>query len=94
MAKKAPQFEAIGLPLRQRHYTALTWDDRFQQLVEFGRVNRHFNVPNPGKQFSGVVGVSHNNAMQGLLCVYPCIVLLTIDILLKIAYPCPSSLFD
>lgn len=24
---------------------AMSWDDRFQQLVEYGRVNRHFNVP-------------------------------------------------
>lgn len=47
MAKKCPRFEEIGVPLRQRNFTALGWDDRFQQLVEFGRVNRHFNVPNP-----------------------------------------------
>jgi hypothetical protein len=77
-----PQLQGIGVPLRQRPYSALSWDDRFQQLVrkvvivlfffifqlgsllifaylylpmnfffwgqaEFGRVNRHFNVPNP-----------------------------------------------
>ncbi|KAL7526998.1 hypothetical protein ACHAXR_004649 [Thalassiosira sp. AJA248-18] len=48
MVKKFPKLEEIGVPLRQRNYfTALGWDDRFQQLVEFGRVNRHFNVPNP-----------------------------------------------
>jgi len=32
---------------RQRNFTALSWEDRFQQLVEFGRVNRHFKIPNP-----------------------------------------------
>ncbi|KAL7438389.1 hypothetical protein ACHAXH_007609, partial [Discostella pseudostelligera] len=47
MMNKRPKLEEIGVPLRQRPYSALSWDDRFQQLVEFGRVNRHFNVPNP-----------------------------------------------
>lgn len=47
MANKRPMLEELGVPLRQRTYTAMSWDDRFQQLVEFGRVNRHFNVPHP-----------------------------------------------
>jgi len=47
MASRCAKLEEVGVPLRQRHYTALSWDDRFQQLVEFGRVNRHFKVPNP-----------------------------------------------
>ncbi|KAL9178325.1 hypothetical protein ACHAXT_001753 [Thalassiosira profunda] len=47
MESKAAKFEAIGVPLRTRHYAAQSWEDRFQQLVEFGRVNRHFDVANP-----------------------------------------------
>jgi len=76
MANRCAKLEELGVPLRQRKYTALSWDDRFQQLVglsfvtivlvgfsflfiyeilcglnlnqvEFGRVNRHFKVPNP-----------------------------------------------
>mmetsp|Transcript_32502 Transcript_32502/g.55370 ORF Transcript_32502/g.55370 Transcript_32502/m.55370 type:complete len:471 (-) Transcript_32502:138-1550(-) len=47
MATRCAKLEEIGVSLRQRNYTALSWEDRFQQLVEFGRVNRHFNVPNP-----------------------------------------------
>ena len=31
----ACQFEDLGVPLRQRNYTALGWEDRFQQLVRF-----------------------------------------------------------
>jgi len=47
MANLCPKMEAIGVPLRHRHYTSLSWEDRFQQLVEFGRANQHFKVPNP-----------------------------------------------
>jgi len=37
----------MGVPFGLKPYVPLTWEDRFQQLVEFGLVNRHFNVPNP-----------------------------------------------
>mmetsp|Transcript_22786 Transcript_22786/g.42942 ORF Transcript_22786/g.42942 Transcript_22786/m.42942 type:complete len:216 (-) Transcript_22786:715-1362(-) len=47
MLNHCAKLEELGVPLRQRNYTVATWDDRFQQLVEFGRVNRHFNIPNP-----------------------------------------------
>ena len=49
LARRKPKFDEIGVPLRQRTFTVMSWDDRFQQLVEFGRNNGHFNVPNPAK---------------------------------------------
>mmetsp|Transcript_6664 Transcript_6664/g.15113 ORF Transcript_6664/g.15113 Transcript_6664/m.15113 type:complete len:805 (+) Transcript_6664:156-2570(+) len=48
MANRAPKLDEIGFPwvLRKSNIT-LSWEDQFQKLVEFSRVNRHFNVPCP-----------------------------------------------
>jgi len=48
MANRAPALDEIGFPWVLRKFASTTsWEDHFQQLVEFQRVNRHFNVPRP-----------------------------------------------
>lgn len=51
MANRAPKLEEIGFPwkLKDRGRQPILWEDHFQTLVEFHRVNRHFNVPVPGE---------------------------------------------
>lgn len=54
MADRAPKLDEIGFPWVMQSYTNLSWEDSFQKLVEFGRVNRHFDVPPPEGSGAGV----------------------------------------
>ena len=47
MSNKAHRMEAIGYEFNIRESTAVSWDERFQQLVEFHNNNGHFEVPSP-----------------------------------------------
>jgi len=47
MTAKAPRMEEIGYKFDVRENTAVSWDDRFQQLVEFRREHGNFDVPCP-----------------------------------------------
>ena len=47
MTNKAHRMEAIGYEFNIRESTAVSWDERFQQLVEFHSNNGHFDVPSP-----------------------------------------------
>ena len=49
----------IGYQFDLRDSMPVSWDDRFQQLVEYGQVNGNFDVPTPGSDEmddGGVVG--------------------------------------
>jgi hypothetical protein len=47
MANKAPRMEAIGYVFDLRENNSVSWDDRFQQLVEFHEKHGTFDVPPP-----------------------------------------------
>ncbi|EJK62225.1 hypothetical protein THAOC_17172 [Thalassiosira oceanica] len=47
MAKKAPLLDSIGFEWHPRKHSAVSWDDNFQRLVEFGRVHQHYAVVSP-----------------------------------------------
>mmetsp|Transcript_24877 Transcript_24877/g.53664 ORF Transcript_24877/g.53664 Transcript_24877/m.53664 type:complete len:789 (-) Transcript_24877:315-2681(-) len=47
MTKKAPRMEAIGYSFDLRENTAVSWDDRFQHLVEYHQKHGNFEVPCP-----------------------------------------------
>ncbi|KAL7535623.1 hypothetical protein ACHAXR_006617 [Thalassiosira sp. AJA248-18] len=54
MENRAPILEEIGFPWVLRNNSQdISWEDHVQRLVEFHRVNRHFNVP-PPREDSGV----------------------------------------
>ncbi|KAL7536837.1 hypothetical protein ACHAWF_015139 [Thalassiosira exigua] len=41
------QLEDIGFEWQPRKHAVISWEDNFQRLVEFGRINRHYNVQSP-----------------------------------------------
>ena len=47
MAKKAPLLDSIGFEWHPRKHSAVSWDDNFARLVEFGRINQHYAVSSP-----------------------------------------------
>jgi len=47
MQKKAPLLDSIGFEWHPRKHSAVSWDDNFQRLVEFGRVHQHYAVVSP-----------------------------------------------
>mmetsp|Transcript_45567 Transcript_45567/g.96884 ORF Transcript_45567/g.96884 Transcript_45567/m.96884 type:complete len:158 (+) Transcript_45567:1380-1853(+) len=57
MKDKAPRLDEVGFEWTPRGNTRLKWDEGFELLMAFGRVNRHFKVPNPnpneGKEEGG-----------------------------------------
>eukprot|EP00581_Thalassiosira_minuscula_P011748 CAMPEP_0183719320 /NCGR_PEP_ID=MMETSP0737-20130205/12316_1 /TAXON_ID=385413 /ORGANISM="Thalassiosira miniscula, Strain CCMP1093" /LENGTH=780 /DNA_ID=CAMNT_0025949035 /DNA_START=82 /DNA_END=2424 /DNA_ORIENTATION=+ len=48
MANKAPRLEEIGYMFNVKENSSVSWDDRFQQLVEYLREHGNFDVPWPG----------------------------------------------
>ncbi|KAL7539283.1 hypothetical protein ACHAXR_009151 [Thalassiosira sp. AJA248-18] len=53
MTNKAPRLEEIGYTFNLRENTAVSWDDRFQQLVEYYNKHGNFDVPHPDEDASG-----------------------------------------
>ncbi|KAL9189369.1 hypothetical protein ACHAXT_009044 [Thalassiosira profunda] len=47
LAKKAQMLEDIGFEWSPRKHALVSWEDNFNRLVEFGRINRHYNVQSP-----------------------------------------------
>ncbi|KAL7529903.1 hypothetical protein ACHAXR_005173 [Thalassiosira sp. AJA248-18] len=47
LARKAPLLEDIGFEWHPRKHALVSWDDNFNRLVEFGRINRHYTVQSP-----------------------------------------------
>merc|ERR1712194_831457 len=47
MKYRAPKLDAVGFEWTPRGHTRIKWEDGWELLVEFGRSNGHFNVPNP-----------------------------------------------
>eukprot|EP00584_Thalassiosira_punctigera_P012291 CAMPEP_0172560836 /NCGR_PEP_ID=MMETSP1067-20121228/90397_1 /TAXON_ID=265564 ORGANISM="Thalassiosira punctigera, Strain Tpunct2005C2" /NCGR_SAMPLE_ID=MMETSP1067 /ASSEMBLY_ACC=CAM_ASM_000444 /LENGTH=771 /DNA_ID=CAMNT_0013350723 /DNA_START=196 /DNA_END=2511 /DNA_ORIENTATION=+ len=47
MANKAPRMEEIGYHFNVKENTSVSWEDRFQQLLEFYAKNGTFDVPCP-----------------------------------------------
>lgn len=55
-AKKDPNFmktrvqklDEVGFEWTPRGYTRMSWDEGFDMLMEYGRINGHYNVPCPG----------------------------------------------
>jgi hypothetical protein len=42
------KLDAVGFKWKVRdRQTAVSWEQRFEQLAEFGKINGHFDVPNP-----------------------------------------------
>lgn len=47
LSRKAHLLEDIGFEWQPRKHALVSWDDNFNRLVEFGRINRHYNVDSP-----------------------------------------------
>jgi len=47
LARRAPLLEDIGFEWHPRKHALVSWDDNFNRLMEFGRINRHYNVQSP-----------------------------------------------
>jgi len=47
MKKKAPRLDEVGFEWTPRGNTRMKWDEGVELLLEFGRTNGHFIVPNP-----------------------------------------------
>lgn len=47
MRKKAPRLDEVGFEWTPRGNTRMKWDEGVDLLLEFGRMNGHFIVPNP-----------------------------------------------
>lgn len=45
MTKKAPRMEAMGYKFEMRETVSVSWDERFQQLIEYGQTNGNYDVP-------------------------------------------------
>jgi len=45
MKKRAPLLDEVGFEWTPRGYTRMSWEDGFDLLMEFGRINGHFEVP-------------------------------------------------
>mmetsp|Transcript_2257 Transcript_2257/g.3325 ORF Transcript_2257/g.3325 Transcript_2257/m.3325 type:complete len:334 (+) Transcript_2257:1-1002(+) len=47
LVRKAPMLEDIGFEWHPRKHALVSWEDNFNRLMEFGRINRHYNVQSP-----------------------------------------------
>jgi len=47
LARRAPLLDEIGFEWHPRKHALVSWEDNFNRLVEFGRLNRHYNVLSP-----------------------------------------------
>jgi len=47
LARRAQQLDDIGFEWHPRKHALVSWEDNFNRLVEFGRVNRHYNTQSP-----------------------------------------------
>mmetsp|Transcript_16638 Transcript_16638/g.39812 ORF Transcript_16638/g.39812 Transcript_16638/m.39812 type:complete len:339 (+) Transcript_16638:63-1079(+) len=63
MQTKAPRLDAIGFDWTPRGYTRMSWDEGFEMLIAFGRLNGHFDVPMPPKHESNIV--ENGKAVKG-----------------------------
>jgi len=45
MRTKAPKLDEIGFEWTPRGYTRMNWDEGFEMMLAFGRLNGHFDVP-------------------------------------------------
>eukprot|EP00571_Detonula_confervacea_P011409 CAMPEP_0172303614 /NCGR_PEP_ID=MMETSP1058-20130122/5133_1 /TAXON_ID=83371 /ORGANISM="Detonula confervacea, Strain CCMP 353" /LENGTH=246 /DNA_ID=CAMNT_0013014495 /DNA_START=33 /DNA_END=769 /DNA_ORIENTATION=+ len=45
MKSKAPKLDEVGFEWTPRGNTRMSWDEGFETLIEFGRINGHFDVP-------------------------------------------------
>eukprot|EP00571_Detonula_confervacea_P011465 CAMPEP_0172304340 /NCGR_PEP_ID=MMETSP1058-20130122/5760_1 /TAXON_ID=83371 /ORGANISM="Detonula confervacea, Strain CCMP 353" /LENGTH=560 /DNA_ID=CAMNT_0013015529 /DNA_START=54 /DNA_END=1733 /DNA_ORIENTATION=+ len=45
MKSRAPKLDAVGFEWTPRGYTRMSWDEGFEMLMEFGRINGNFDVP-------------------------------------------------
>ncbi|KAL9178296.1 hypothetical protein ACHAXT_001724 [Thalassiosira profunda] len=50
MTQRAPRMEDIGYPFDIKEGSVVSWDDRFQQLREYGRAHGNYDVPLPLKE--------------------------------------------
>jgi len=50
MLNKAPKLDEVGFEWTPRGNTRLNWDEGFEMLMEFGRINGHYNVPCPPEE--------------------------------------------
>mmetsp|Transcript_20231 Transcript_20231/g.35972 ORF Transcript_20231/g.35972 Transcript_20231/m.35972 type:complete len:774 (-) Transcript_20231:96-2417(-) len=56
MTKKAPRLEEIGYTFDVRENNSVSWDDRFQQLVEYHQEHGNFEVPWPVSEEDDGIG--------------------------------------
>lgn len=47
LARRAVQLDDIGFEWHPRKHALVSWEDNFNRLIEFGRVNRHYNTQSP-----------------------------------------------
>jgi len=47
MKERAPKLDEVGFEWTPRGNTKLTWDEGFEMLMAFGRINGHYNVQAP-----------------------------------------------
>ncbi|KAL3811933.1 hypothetical protein ACHAXA_001580 [Cyclostephanos tholiformis] len=45
LASRAPMLDDIGFEWHPRKHTVVSFEDNFRRLVEFGRINGHYDVP-------------------------------------------------
>ncbi|KAL7531565.1 hypothetical protein ACHAXR_006126, partial [Thalassiosira sp. AJA248-18] len=48
MKTRGLKLDEIGFEWTPRGNTKMSWDEGFEMLIEFGRINGHFDVPCPG----------------------------------------------
>mmetsp|Transcript_15208 Transcript_15208/g.33180 ORF Transcript_15208/g.33180 Transcript_15208/m.33180 type:complete len:108 (-) Transcript_15208:3-326(-) len=48
MKNKAPKLDEVGFEWTPRGNTRMSWDEGFELLMEYGRINGHYDVPIPG----------------------------------------------
>ncbi|KAL7534228.1 hypothetical protein ACHAWF_004763, partial [Thalassiosira exigua] len=61
LAKKASRMEAIGYVFEFKETANVSWEDRFQQLAEFGRTHGHYDVPCPTSEEEDTGGDAGNS---------------------------------
>lgn len=47
LARRAICLDDIGFEWNPRKHALVSWEDNFNRLIEFGRVNRHYNTQSP-----------------------------------------------
>jgi hypothetical protein len=55
METKAPRLDETGFEWTPRGYTRMSWEEGFERLMAFRRLNGHFDVPQPTGDDANVI---------------------------------------